>query len=78
MLGAQKYTFQSLLICVAHLLNDTISIPTITPEIKLRTFLICYFVSEENTRTQMLIKRLMGFSRYNTLTTTQTLQNYMK
>lgn len=44
----------------------------ITLEIKLRTFLICWFVSEENTRKQMLIKRLMGFSMYNTLTTVQT------
>lgn len=72
-LAAQKCTFKSRLICLAHLLNATISIPMITPEIKLRTFLICWFVSEENIRKQMLIKRLMGFSMYNILTTTQTL-----
>lgn len=41
----------------------------ITPEIKLRTFLICWFVSKENTGKQMLIKRLMDFSMYNTLAT---------
>ena len=41
----------------------------ITPEIKLRTFSICWFVSKENTGKQMLMKRLMDFSMYNTLTT---------
>lgn len=50
----------------------------ITPEIKLRTFLICWSVSEENTRKQILIKRLMGFSVYNTLTTAQTWGNKIK
>ena len=52
---------------LVHLLNDTISISIITPEIKLSTFLICSFVSKENTGKQMLIKRLMDFSMYNTL-----------
>lgn len=51
-----------------NLLNDIISISVITPEVKLRTFLICRFVSKENTRKHMLIKRLMDFSMYNTLT----------
>lgn len=50
------------------LLNDIISISVITPEVKLRTFLICWFVSKENTRKHMLIKRLMDFSMYNPLT----------
>lgn len=50
----------------------------ITPEIKLRTFLICWFFSEENTRKQMLIKKLMDFSMYNTLATAQTWGNKTK
>lgn len=41
----------------------------ITPEIKLRTFLICWFVPKENTGKQMLIKRWMYFFMNYTLTT---------
>jgi hypothetical protein len=63
---------KNLLVCLVHLLNDTISISMITPEIKLRMFLICWFVSKENTGKQMLIKRLTDFSMYNTLTTLST------
>lgn len=62
------YILKNLQVYVVHLLNDTISISIITPEIKLRTFLICWFVSRENTGKQMLMKRLMDFSMYNTLT----------
>lgn len=46
---------------LVHLLNDTIYLSIITPEIKLSTFLICSFVSKENTGKQMLTKRLMDF-----------------
>lgn len=62
------HILKNLQVYVVHLLNDTISISIITPEIKLRTFLICWFVSKENTGKRTLMKRLMDFSMYNILT----------
>lgn len=55
---------KTLQVCLVHLLSDTIVISMISPKIKLRTFLICWFVSKENTGKQMLMKRLMDFSKY--------------